>query len=188
MSDFKTITPMRYDEREEQMDPGRGKELQAQGLTAVPVSIDFTRHHVRANRPISGCCRFRSSCCSSGSGALAGAACDIGVWRERATLPVQRALRARSAICPSGSACSPRRPSSSSRSPGRTGRPRPFARAASTWSFSQDGSASMRVKDVAGDRWQRSMRFLRTLGDSLSWKTTASRWRSSRTSPRRRSG
>ena len=33
----------------------------------------------------------------------------------------------------------------------------------------QDGSASMRVKDVAGDRWQRSIRFLRTLGDSLSW-------------------
>jgi Ca-activated chloride channel homolog len=34
----------------------------------------------------------------------------------------------------------------------------------------QDASASMRVKDVAGDRWQRSMRFLRMLGDSLSWK------------------
>lgn len=33
----------------------------------------------------------------------------------------------------------------------------------------QDGSASMRVKDVAGDRWQRSVAFLRTLGDSLSW-------------------
>ena len=34
----------------------------------------------------------------------------------------------------------------------------------------QDASASMRVKDVAGDRWQRSMRFVRGLGDSLSWK------------------
>ena len=33
----------------------------------------------------------------------------------------------------------------------------------------QDGSASMRTKDVAGDRWQRSVRFLRTLGDALSW-------------------
>jgi Ca-activated chloride channel family protein len=33
----------------------------------------------------------------------------------------------------------------------------------------QDGSTSMRVKDVRGDRWQRSMRFLRTLGESLSW-------------------
>jgi hypothetical protein len=33
----------------------------------------------------------------------------------------------------------------------------------------QDGSASMRVKDVAGDRWQRSVRFLRVIGDSLSW-------------------
>lgn len=33
----------------------------------------------------------------------------------------------------------------------------------------QDGSASMRVKDVPGDRWQRSMRFLRLLGDSMSW-------------------
>ncbi|MEQ1868717.1 MAG: VWA domain-containing protein [Vicinamibacterales bacterium] len=33
----------------------------------------------------------------------------------------------------------------------------------------QDGSASMRVKDVEGDRWQRSVAFLRTMGDSLSW-------------------
>jgi len=33
----------------------------------------------------------------------------------------------------------------------------------------QDGSASMRVKDVAGDRWQRSIRFLRTLGDAIRW-------------------
>jgi len=31
MSDFKTVTPMRYDEREEQMDPGRGKKLQRKG-------------------------------------------------------------------------------------------------------------------------------------------------------------
>jgi Ca-activated chloride channel homolog len=34
----------------------------------------------------------------------------------------------------------------------------------------QDGSASMRTMDVAGNRWQRSMRFLRTLGESLSWR------------------
>jgi Ca-activated chloride channel family protein len=34
-----------------------------------------------------------------------------------------------------------------------------------------DASASMRVKDVAGDRWQRSMRFARALGDALSWKS-----------------
>ena len=34
----------------------------------------------------------------------------------------------------------------------------------------QDASASMRVSDVPGDRWQRSMRFLRVLGESLSWK------------------
>jgi Ca-activated chloride channel family protein len=33
-----------------------------------------------------------------------------------------------------------------------------------------DGSASMRTKDVAGDRWQRAMRFVRLLGDSLTWK------------------
>ncbi|MGE0450706.1 MAG: VWA domain-containing protein [Vicinamibacterales bacterium] len=33
----------------------------------------------------------------------------------------------------------------------------------------QDGSASMYVKDVPGDRWQRSIRFLRALGDSLAW-------------------
>jgi hypothetical protein len=33
----------------------------------------------------------------------------------------------------------------------------------------QDGSASMRVKDVVGDRWQRSISFLRTLGDALNW-------------------
>ena len=34
----------------------------------------------------------------------------------------------------------------------------------------QDGSASMRTADVAGNRWRRSMRFLRTLGESLAWK------------------
>jgi Ca-activated chloride channel family protein len=33
----------------------------------------------------------------------------------------------------------------------------------------QDASASMHVKDVAGNRWQRSMAFLRTLGDSMQW-------------------
>ena len=31
MSDFKTVTPMRYDEREEQMDPGRGQKLRRKG-------------------------------------------------------------------------------------------------------------------------------------------------------------
>jgi len=35
----------------------------------------------------------------------------------------------------------------------------------------QDGSASMRVQDVPGNRYQRSMKFLRLLGDALSWKT-----------------
>ena len=34
----------------------------------------------------------------------------------------------------------------------------------------QDGSASMRVRDVPADRWERSMRFLRTLGESLRWE------------------
>ena len=33
----------------------------------------------------------------------------------------------------------------------------------------QDGSASMYVKDVPGDRWRRSVQFLRVLGDSLAW-------------------
>jgi hypothetical protein len=33
----------------------------------------------------------------------------------------------------------------------------------------QDGSASMHVTDVVGNRWQRAMTFLRLLGDSLSW-------------------
>ena len=33
----------------------------------------------------------------------------------------------------------------------------------------QDGSASMHVADVEGNRWQRAMTFLRLLGDSLSW-------------------
>lgn len=31
MSDFKTLSPMRYDEREEQMDPGKGKRIQRKG-------------------------------------------------------------------------------------------------------------------------------------------------------------
>jgi Ca-activated chloride channel family protein len=34
----------------------------------------------------------------------------------------------------------------------------------------QDASASMRVRDVAQDRWRRSMRFLRTFGESLQWQ------------------
>jgi Ca-activated chloride channel family protein len=34
----------------------------------------------------------------------------------------------------------------------------------------QDASSSMRVRDVAPDRWRRSMRFLRTLGESLQWE------------------
>jgi Ca-activated chloride channel family protein len=34
----------------------------------------------------------------------------------------------------------------------------------------QDGSASMYVKDVEPDRWQRSIRFLRTFAGALSWK------------------
>jgi Ca-activated chloride channel family protein len=33
-----------------------------------------------------------------------------------------------------------------------------------------DGSASMHVTDVTTNRWQRSVRFLRVLGDSLSWQ------------------
>ena len=33
----------------------------------------------------------------------------------------------------------------------------------------QDGSASMHVQDVRGNRWQRSMTFLRMLGESLRW-------------------
>jgi Ca-activated chloride channel family protein len=34
----------------------------------------------------------------------------------------------------------------------------------------QDGSASMHVTDVRGDRWRRSIQFLRVLGESLRWK------------------
>lgn len=33
-----------------------------------------------------------------------------------------------------------------------------------------DGSASMYVRDVSPDRWQRSVRFLRTFAESLSWQ------------------
>ena len=34
----------------------------------------------------------------------------------------------------------------------------------------QDGSASMHVEDVRGNRWRRSMAFLRVLGEALRWK------------------
>jgi Ca-activated chloride channel family protein len=34
----------------------------------------------------------------------------------------------------------------------------------------QDGSASMYTRDVAPDRWQRSIRFLRAFADAVSWK------------------
>ncbi len=33
----------------------------------------------------------------------------------------------------------------------------------------QDGSTSMRVTDVPGDRWKRSMRFLKTLAETMRW-------------------
>ena len=33
----------------------------------------------------------------------------------------------------------------------------------------QDGSTSMRVTDMSGDRWKRSMTFLRSLGESMRW-------------------
>jgi len=33
----------------------------------------------------------------------------------------------------------------------------------------QDGSTSMRVTDMPGDRWQRSMRFLRVLAETMRW-------------------
>ncbi|MEW6323067.1 MAG: VWA domain-containing protein [Acidobacteriota bacterium] len=33
-----------------------------------------------------------------------------------------------------------------------------------------DGSASMRVRDVQGNRWQRSVEFLRMLGESMRWE------------------
>jgi Ca-activated chloride channel family protein len=33
----------------------------------------------------------------------------------------------------------------------------------------QDGSTSMRVTDTTGDRWQRSMRFLKTLAETMRW-------------------
>lgn len=34
----------------------------------------------------------------------------------------------------------------------------------------QDGSASMRVQDVEGDRWRRSVKLVRLIADSLSWQ------------------
>lgn len=34
----------------------------------------------------------------------------------------------------------------------------------------QDGSASMRVQDVEGDRWRRSIKLIRLIADSLSWQ------------------
>jgi Ca-activated chloride channel family protein len=34
----------------------------------------------------------------------------------------------------------------------------------------QDGSASMYTRDVSPDRWQRSMKFIRVLAESLQWK------------------
>ena len=39
----------------------------------------------------------------------------------------------------------------------------------------QDGSTSMRVTDMPGDRWKRSMAFLRALGESMRWD--GDRWR-----------
>ncbi|MEE2777431.1 MAG: VWA domain-containing protein [Acidobacteriota bacterium] len=43
-------------------------------------------------------------------------------------------------------------------------------RAGADFVLLQDGSSSMYVDDVDPDRWQRSVRFLRTFSESLSWK------------------
>ncbi len=45
----------------------------------------------------------------------------------------------------------------------------PLGRAGVDIVILQDGSASMQVSDVGATRWQRSMQFLRVLGDALSW-------------------
>jgi hypothetical protein len=50
----------------------------------------------------------------------------------------------------------------------------------------QDASASMRVRDVQQDRWRRSMRFLRTLGESLQWEDDRVALAILRRSPRRK--
>jgi Ca-activated chloride channel family protein len=42
-------------------------------------------------------------------------------------------------------------------------------RAGTDFVMLQDGSASMYARDVAPDRWQRSVRFLRTFAEALSW-------------------
>jgi Ca-activated chloride channel homolog len=44
-----------------------------------------------------------------------------------------------------------------------------FRRASADLVILQDGSASMYTRDVAPDRWRRSIRFLRSFAESLSW-------------------
>ena len=45
-----------------------------------------------------------------------------------------------------------------------------FRKASADIVILQDASASMYVKDVQPDRWRRSVRFLRTFAEALSWK------------------
>src|ERR671937_3155440 len=63
-----------------------------------------------------------------------------------------------------------RRRASGSSGPGCSGRARRPRKAGVDLIVLQDGSASMHVTDVAPDRWQRSVRFLRVLAESLRWK------------------
>src|SRR5262245_15155329 len=45
-----------------------------------------------------------------------------------------------------------------------------FRRASADVVILQDGSASMYTRDLTPDRWRRSIRFLRTFAESLSWR------------------
>ena len=74
------------------------------------------------------------------------------------------------AISHSGCRSSSRRRSASSRSRGPQARVTIVRKAGADFVILQDGSASMYVKDVKPDRWRRSIQFLRTFADALSWK------------------
>ncbi|MEO8677746.1 MAG: vWA domain-containing protein [Vicinamibacterales bacterium] len=93
---------------------------------------------------------------------------DLRRWRERRTVPVrerpgvagdlpQWLLLILATACLIVAVARPRGPSTM------------LGRSGVDIVILQDGSASMQVDDMVGTRWQRSMKFLRVLGDALSW-------------------
>ena len=163
--------PKRSDERD--ADPGRrpGRAEDTQGLMAIRIMAKFHGHDRirRAAVPVAAR-RARPSCSGCGSGGLYATGTTGNGFQRHRRVPVARtadALRR----APVLAVPHPGALASTVVARARPTAAVPLVRSAGVDVIVlQDGSASMHVRDVGANRWQRSMQFLRTLGESLRWK------------------